>query len=246
MSARAFVGTSGFVYPHWRERFYPADLPLTEWLWYYTEHFRTAELNNSFYRLPSEQAFVAWRNAVPDDFVFAVKASRFLTHLKRLRDPEAPLDLLLHRARHLEDALGPVLFQLPARFHADAERLDQFLLALSRQRGGKGLRASLEVRHVSWLEPTILERLARANVALCLHDWHECAVTGGLTADFVYVRRHGATSRYGGSYTARALARDARAIRGWMAEGRDVYAYFNNDIGGMAVKNALELQTHLG
>jgi uncharacterized protein YecE (DUF72 family) len=238
---RVFIGTSGFVYPHWRGRFYPVDLPTTEWLWYYAEHFGTAELNNPFYRLPSARAFAGWRGGVPPGFVFAVKASRFLTHLKRLREPEAPLRLLLQRARHLRGALGPVLFQLPARFHLDVHRLDRFLLALSRQRLVKGLRATLEVRHASWLEPAVFDRLARANVALCLHDWRECPVTDVVTADFVYIRRHGARGRYDGSYTAPMLDADARAIREWTSDGRDVYAYFNNDIGAFAIKNALEL-----
>jgi uncharacterized protein YecE (DUF72 family) len=229
------------VYPHWRGRFYPPDLPPDFWLWYYAGHFATAELNNPFYRLPSTAAFAGWREGVPARFVFAVKVSRYLTHLKRLKDPEGPLRLFLQRARHLRHRLGPVLFQLPSRFHASAERLDGLLLALSRQRLVRPLRAALEVRHPSWLEPPLLDRLAAANVALCLHDWPECPVSGPVTADFVYVRRHGTTGPYGGSYPGRRLTADAQRIRRWRAAGRDVYVYFNNDGGAFAVKNALDL-----
>ena len=160
------IGTSGYVYGAWRRRFYPAGLPLSRWLPYYAMHFPTVELNNSFYRLPSVQAFRAWRDAAPRGFVLAVKASRFLTHMKRLKDPQIHLRLFLERARHLGPALGPVLFQLPPQFHANVERLDGFLRALDRQRLVPHLRSALEVRHASWLTREVLTRLHRANVAL--------------------------------------------------------------------------------
>jgi uncharacterized protein YecE (DUF72 family) len=175
---------------------------------------------------------------VPPGFVFAVKASRFLTHVKRLREPGPPLTLFLRRARGLGAARGPILFQLPARFHLSLERFDAFLAALARRRVR---RAVLEVRHASWLVDDVFERLARANVALCLHDWREQPVTGPITADFVYVRRHGTRRRYGGSYTEPMLRADAAAIRQWRAGGRDVYVYFNNDGRAAAVRNALRL-----
>ena len=234
------IGTSGYVYRDWRGRFYPPTLPAPAWLPFYARHFPTVELNNPFYRLPTAAMFRAWRDAVPRGFVFAVKASRFLTHLKRLKDPAAPLRLLLTRARALGPSLGPVLFQLPPQFHANPERLDRFLAALARQRLVPRLRAVLEVRHVSWLEPEIIRRLVDADVALALHDSRQQAVTGPVTADFVYVRRHG----YGvtGNYTRRALAADARAIRRWRAEGRDVYVYFNNDARACAIRNATALR----
>ena len=234
------IGTSGYVYRDWRGRFYPPTLPGVEWLSYYARHFPTVELNNPFYRLPTAAMFRAWRDAVPSDFVFAVKASRFLTHIKRLNNPAAPLRLLLTRARSLGSTLGPVLFQLPPQFHANPERLDRFLAALARQRLIPRLRAVLEVRHASWLEPGIFRRLADANVALAFHDSKRQAVTAPVTADFVYVRRHG----YGvtGNYTRRVLAADARAIRRWRAEGRDVYVYFNNDWRAFALRNAATLR----
>jgi uncharacterized protein YecE (DUF72 family) len=241
MAGRFILGTSGYVYPHWRGRFYPAGLPVAAWLPFYAQHFDAVELNNPFYRLPAKAAFRAWRTAVPDDFVFAVKASRYLTHLKRLRTPRPPLDRLLRRLRALGGTLGPVLFQLPPQFHADVPRLRTFLRALGRQPHVAGLRAVLEVRHASWLVPEVFDLLDEAGVALCLHDARVQPVLGPLTADFVYVRRHGAGGP-SGAYRASALARDARQIRGWLAQGRDVYAFFNNDGGGAAVRNARTLR----
>ena len=176
--------------------------------------------------------------------MFAVKASRFLTHMKKLKDPRDPLRRVLGRARHLGTTLGPVLFQLPGFLPANARRLETFLRALDRQRDVRSFRAALEVRHPSWLEPAVIERLEDANVALCFHDWREQPVTAPLTADFVYVRRHGTSpKRYHGSYTEAMLRADARAIRGWLSGGRDVYVYFNNDFHGHAWRNAQRLKT---
>jgi uncharacterized protein YecE (DUF72 family) len=183
---------------------------------------------------------------VPPGFVFAVKASRFLTHVKRLREPEVPLRRFLSRARHLQDRLGPVLFQLPATFHLDLERLDGFLRALGRQRLVLRLRAVLEVRHASWLDRRATDRLHAAGVALCLADWPDLPVSGPLTADFVYLRRHGTAVRYGGSYGTEGLREDARRIRGWLREGRDVFVYFNNDANACAVQDAGRLVDLVG
>jgi uncharacterized protein YecE (DUF72 family) len=236
--SRVLVGTSGYVYRDWRTRFYPPALRARDWLPFYAKHFATVELNSPFYRLPTAATFRAWAAAAPADFVFAVKASRFLTHIKRLREPGPPLTLFMRRANGLGDRLGPILFQLPARFHLNLERLEDFLAALGRR---KIERAVLEVRHSSWLIEPVYERLERANVALCLHDWKEQPVTGPITADFVYVRRHGTKRRYGGSYTERMLQADARAIREWLRQGRDTFVYFNNDGRAAAVRNALRL-----
>ncbi|MGH7277407.1 MAG: DUF72 domain-containing protein, partial [Candidatus Rokuibacteriota bacterium] len=194
---RLFIGTSGYVYPHWRGRFYTEGVPLRAWLPFYAQRFGTVELNSPFYRLPEASTFTAWRQAVPAGFVFAVKGSRFLTHLKRLNNPAPALRRFLPRARRLGDTLGPVLFQLPGHFHLNLERLDAFLAALARQRHVPGLRTVLEVRHPSWLARAVLDRLEKAGVALCLSDWKTLRVTDVITADFVYVRRHGTTRRYG-------------------------------------------------
>ena len=246
MAGRVLIGTSGYVYAHWRGRFYPADLPVARWFGHYAAHFSTVELNRPFYQLPAVSMFAAWRRAAPRRFVFAVKASRYLTHMKKLTDPGPPLRRLLGRARALGPTLGPVLFQLPRNFPANAERLDRFLAALRHQRSVARLRAVLEVRHASWLAPEIITRLVRARVALCLHDSVQLEVAGPVTAPFVYVRRHGTTGRYQGSYPSRMLCEDARRIREWVREGRDVYVYFNNDYRGFAVANARRLRQLVG
>lgn len=235
---RVLIGTSGYVYKDWRRRFYPRDVPAREWLPFYATTFSTVELNSPFYRLPRAATFRAWARAVPEDFVFAVKASRFLTHIKRLREPGPPLTLFLSRAKGLGNRRGPILFQLPERFHLSLERLDGFLAALARR---KIRRAVLEVRHASWLIDPVFERLTRANVALCLQDWKSQPVTGPITADFVYVRRHGTRRRYGGSYSERMLRQDAARIGAWAAAGKDVFVYFNNDGRAAAVRNARSL-----
>ena len=245
MRGRLHIGTSGYVYPHWREVFYPRGLPAREWLPFYARHFGTVELNNSFYRLPSKAAFRAWRAQVDGRFLFAVKASRYLTHLKRLKAPAPPLDRFFRRVRPLGATLGPVLFQLPPQFQANLPRLERFLRALGRQRLLPDVRATLEVRHASWLVPETFERLREANVALCFHDARVQPVAEPVTADFVYVRRHGTAPRYHGSYTDRMLEADAARIAGWLDGGLDVYVDFNNDGGGAAVRNALRLREML-
>jgi uncharacterized protein YecE (DUF72 family) len=242
MTGRLRIGTSGYVYPHWRGVFYPARLPARDWLAFYAAVFDTVELNNPFYRLPAKAAFRGWRAAVPDDFVFSVKGSRYLTHLKRLAAPRAPLDRLLRRVRPLGPTLGPLLFQLPPHFRADLPRLATFLRALGRQPHVPGLRAVLEVRHGSWLVPETFDLLGRAGVALCQHDARALAVAGPVTADFVYLRRHGSRGRYQGAYPESALRADARRVRRWLAEGLDVYVYYNNDAGGAAVRDARRLR----
>jgi uncharacterized protein YecE (DUF72 family) len=236
--ARWLVGTSGYVYRDWRRRFYPQALGPRAWLPYYAGTFATVELNSPFYRLPRAASFRAWASAVPPDFVFAVKASRYLTHIKRLKAPGAPVALFLRRAQRLGSALGPVLVQLPSSSHLRLDRLDGLVRVLARR---PHVRWVLEVRHDSWLVDSVFDRLTRANVALCLHDWREQPVTGPITADFVYVRRHGTRRRYGGSYTEAMLAADAARVAGWTGGGRDTYVYFNNDGRAAAVRDARRL-----
>jgi uncharacterized protein YecE (DUF72 family) len=240
--AKAHIGTSGWNYKHWwNGEFYPQDLKPAQWLEYFVRHFDTVELNNSFYRLPSEAAFQNWRSRVPLNFVFAVKASRFITHMKRLKDPEEPLDLFLSRAIHLRDRLGPVLFQLPPGFKLNLDRLDSFLTALTARTARNKIRSVIEVRDATWLVPQVFEMLRAHHVALCFADWRDTHVTDPVTADFVYVRRHSG-SAHGGNYTREALNRDVERIRRWLAAGLDVYVYFNNDVGGHAIRNAKYVQ----
>jgi uncharacterized protein YecE (DUF72 family) len=240
--ARAYIGTSGWNYKHWwNGEFYDKELKPSKWLEFFSEHFHTVEINNSFYRLPDEETFKNWRERVTDGFTFAVKASRFLTHIKRLKDPEGPLDLFFSRAKYLRERLGPVLFQLPPRMKADLDRLNVFLRALKRHGGGKRVRCALEVRDASWLVPSIFGLLKDYGVALCFADWRDLPVTGPVTSNFVYVRRHYGTAG-GGNYRKRELDRDVAQIRKWLAHGLDVYVYFNNDLGGHAIRNAKYVQ----
>ena len=236
--ANSYIGTSGWNYKHWwNGEFYPKELKPTQWLKYFIQHFDTVEINNSFYRLPTEEAFRSWRSQAPPNFVFAVKASRFLTHIKRLKDPEEPLELFFSRAKHLEDRLGPILFQLPPQLKADIDRLENFLRALDRYRRKKNFRCVIEFRDATWLNRSVFDQLRRHGVALCFADWHDTHVVAPLTADFVYLRRHYGPGK-GGNYPKKTLNKDVDQIRKWLKSGLDVYLYFNNDMGGHAIRNA--------
>jgi uncharacterized protein YecE (DUF72 family) len=242
---RAYIGTSGWNYKHWSKgEFYPENLRSSEWLEFFARHFDTVEINNSFYRLPSEQAFRNWRRHVAPDFVFAVKASRFLTHIKRLKDPEEPLALFFSRAKYLRERLGPILFQLPPRFKVNMERLEIFLNALRPHARKRKLRSVIEFRDASWLIPPVFDLLRTHRVALCFADWKDTHVSDPVTADFVYVRRHSGRGA-GGNYPEVDLDRDVRQIRDWLKAGLDVYVYFNNDLGGHAIRNAKYIQRAL-
>jgi uncharacterized protein YecE (DUF72 family) len=236
-AARLRVGTSGFHYEHWRERFYPADLARTEWFEFYARHFDTVEINNTFYRLPEPEVFAAWRDRAPKSFLYSLKFSRFATHLKRLKDPVEPVRRFVGRARRLGDRLGPILAQLPRNLAPDLERLRGFLEALDPEH-----RWVIEFRDRDWLDEAVFDLLRRHRVALCIHDLvprHPHAVT----ADLVYLRFHG--DRYRGSYSPQFLSAQARRIADHLAHGRDVYAYFNNDERAFAVENALSLRRYV-
>jgi uncharacterized protein YecE (DUF72 family) len=231
------IGCSGWNYKHWRGAFYPARLPQAQWLEWYAQHFDTVEINNSFYRLPEESTFANWRAQSPQGFVFAVKASRFLTHMKRLRDPDEPVDRLLSHAKGLGRKLGPVLFQLPARFRMDLGRLQTFLDALPPRR-----QHVIEFRDVSWYVPQVFDLLEHHRVALCLHDKEGSAIDAPYVGPFVYVRFHGPGGRYHGSYDDATLSAWAARLIGRWGEGFDVYAYFNNDPNADAIRNAAALK----
>jgi uncharacterized protein YecE (DUF72 family) len=237
--ARLWIGTSGWHYDHWRGLFYPPALPRREWFSHYAAHFDTVEIDSTFYRLPEEATFDAWREAAPAGFRYALKLSRYLTHLKHLRDPAPPLRLFLERARRLRDRLGPILVQLPPRWAPDLPRLAGFLAAAPR-----GQRFAVELRDPRWLSDATFALLRRRGAALCIHDAIEDHPREA-TADWVYLRFHGAGSLYAGSYPPQRLAAEARRIRAWLRRGLDVHAYFNNDAGGHAVRNALQLRRYV-
>jgi uncharacterized protein YecE (DUF72 family) len=233
------VGCSGWQYRHWRGDFYPAPLPTTRWFDHYARTFDTVEVNNTFYRLPEAGTFAAWRRRAPARFLFAVKASRFLTHLKRLRDPDDALARLFDRAAHLGPLLGPVLYQLPPAWPRDLERLERFLAALPR-----GPRHAVEFRDPDWYADAVFEALDRHGVSLCVHDMRGSETPRRSCGPFVYVRLHG-TARYGGRYPDATLDDWAEWLAAHHEAGRPVFAYFNNDIGGHAPRDALRLRERL-
>ena len=232
--ARARIGTSGFSYKHWKGVFYPDKLPQRKWLEFFCEHFDTLELNNSFYRLPERSAFERWAAATPEDFTFAVKVSRYITHIRRLKDPDEPVHRMVERAEGLGHKLGPLLFQLPPNFGKDLDRLRR-LLDLRRP----GMRWVFEFRNREWFDDDVLGALCDEGSALCVHDaLEDCPVAA--TADFAYLRLHGSKAHQG-DYSRKELERWASVARGWLDDGIDAYVYFNNDAYGYAVKNAKKL-----
>jgi uncharacterized protein YecE (DUF72 family) len=239
MAACFRIGTSGFHYKHWQERFYPRELPARAWLAFYARTFDTVELNNSFYRLPEAAQFAAWAAQVPEGFVFAVKASRFITHIKRLREPEEPLARLFEHAGALGPKLGPVLYQLPPSFPKDIERLRTFLAALPQHRAHV-----IEFRHPSWFDAETLDVLRSAGVAFCCVDSPQLKSPVEATARFAYLRFHGSAFNWG-DYSEPELRDWAGRLRGLAAVCETVYVYFNNDWEGFAIKNALTLRRML-
>ena len=236
------IGTSGWVYRHWRGAFYPPDLPAKRWFAFYARHFDTVEVNNTFYRLPPPETFDGWRRQAPPGFVYAVKASRYLTHRKKLKDPDEPLANVLGRARRLRAHRGPVLYQLPPRWRCDLDRLRAFVA-----RPPAGFDHVLEFRDPSWCVEPVRQLLAEAGVSFCIHDLPGFDCPAWVTGPVVYLRFHGPTAvKYAGRCGLAHLHVWAERIREFRRSGRDTYAYFNNDDRGYAVINARELQALLG
>jgi len=240
MTSTIRIGCSGWQYKHWRGDFYPADLPPARWLEFYASHFDTVEINNSFYRLPEPAVFASWRRRVPAGFIYAVKASRFLTHMKKLKDPEEPLERFFSHARPLGARFGPVLYQLPPRWPVNVERLQTFLKHLPRRR-----RHAIEFREPSWYSDEVLAMLELAGVAMVLHDMKGSTPNRIAIGPFVYLRFHG-TTRYGGRYDEETLEGWAEWLAPRINDGVPVYAYFNNDVGGHAPRDAKRLREAIG
>ncbi|OGW56079.1 MAG: hypothetical protein A3D21_08855 [Nitrospirae bacterium RIFCSPHIGHO2_02_FULL_42_12] len=239
---KLYIGTSGWNYEHWRGIFYPDDLPQNRWLDFYSQHFDTVEINFSFYRLPEKKTFEGWYHTTQEHFSFTAKVSRFYTHMKKLALPEENLSRFLENATGLGDKLSAILFQLPPFWNVNVERLAQLAAYMNAQKILPCIRSVLEVRNNSWLSEDVFKVLKDNNIALCLADWPELPVDSPITADFVYVRRHGPSALYASRYTQKELEADAGMIRRWLTSGKDVYVYFNNDAMAWAVKNALELK----
>ncbi|HEX4274998.1 MAG TPA: DUF72 domain-containing protein [Bryobacteraceae bacterium] len=234
---KVWIGTSGWHYKHWLGPFYPPALSTPRMLRYYTGYFDTVELNNTFYKLPAPASLSAWRDSTPEGFHFAVKGSRFLTHMKKLNNAEAGLKKFLDAACILGPKLGPILFQLPPNWEINLERLDAFLALLPR-----GVRCAFEFRNATWNIPRTYELLTRYHAAYCIYDLAGYLSRIEITADFTYVRLHGPGGKYQGSYSNAALQEWARKISDWQRALSAVYVYFDNDDSGHAPRDALRLR----
>jgi uncharacterized protein YecE (DUF72 family) len=232
------IGTSGWVYGHWRGAFYPRELPQSRWFEFYARHFPTVEINATFYREPSAATVEGWRDQAPPGFVYAVKAHRFMTHMKKLADCADPVRRFFGRADLLGGRLGPILFQIAPQVPVEVERLARFAALLP-----SGHTHVLEFRDSRWFTPEVHDFLARTNLAFCIHDAPDVACPDWVTAKAVYYRFHGASGSpaYAGNYDEAALQKTAEAITTRAAAGHDVYVYFNNDLHGFAVANARRL-----
>ncbi|MCU1488967.1 MAG: hypothetical protein JWM85_372 [Acidimicrobiaceae bacterium] len=227
------VGTSGWQYDDWRPAFYPERLPKARWLAHYAESFATVEVNNAFYRLPEASTFTAWKEATPDDFVIGVKASRYLTHVKRLREPEEPVGRLMERCQHLGEKLGPILLQLPPTFRKDLGALRATLEAFPPK-----TMVAVEPRHDSWFVDETAELLAACGAAYCLSDAPGRRPPRWRTAGFGYLRMHAGTAAPSPCYGRQALRSWAEWLAGTYSASEDVFVYFNNDANACAPRDA--------
>ena len=249
--AKVLIGTSGWQYKDWsfdyaqdkQNYFYPPKLPISGWLEYYSQNFKTVEVNATFYHQMKPETFVKWAKVVPKNFIFSVKANRFITHVKRLLDCGDPLKRLLEQVKGLGDKLGPVLFQLPPRWKVDRERLSTFLNELRTM--NSDLRVAFEFRDKSWFNDKIFKILKSQNVAVVINDSANFPKTEEIAADFTYIRFHGPSALYSSEYSDPELRIWAGKIKKWLKNKINVYAYFNNDVGGFAVGNAKTLNSML-
>jgi uncharacterized protein YecE (DUF72 family) len=235
-----FIGCSGWHYDHWRGLYYPEGLPKTKWLQFYARQFTTVELNNSFYHLPTEKAFTTWRESSPDDFVFAVKVSRFITHIKRLRNLGSAVENFLSRACFLENKLGPLLYQLPPNMKRNDEVLEDFLSSLPQE-----YRHVFEFRHESWIDDSVFHLLQQYNVGLCVFDMPDFTCPLLATSNFAYIRFHGSEGLYSSCYSNEELSQWAKKIAQLGQSLNAIYIYFNNDAEAFAVKNAITMIQYL-
>jgi uncharacterized protein YecE (DUF72 family) len=236
MTPSVRIGTSGWHYKHWKGTFYPERIAGDQMLAAYIQSFDTVEINNSFYRLPTEEAVKAWVKHTPADFLFSVKASRYITHNRKLREPDQSIVRFMDMAAGFGRKLGPILFQFPPSWGLNADRLDEFLRALPQRR-----RYTFEFRNASWLTPQVYELLRRRRCAFCIYEIAGFRSPIEVTSDFVYVRLHGPGAAYQGKYSDSDLALWAMKIEGWVRANLDVFFYFDNDQAGFAAQNALKL-----
>lgn len=240
MTGKCLIGTSGWSYGHWIGPFYPEDISADEMLPFYAENFVSVEINSTFYKLPDKEVVKSWRNQTPENFLFAVKANRYITHMKNLKDAEKPVERLIQTVVLLGDKLGPILFQFPTRWHVNLDRLKKFMRVLP-----EGYRYVFEMRHPSWYQKEVINVLRRANAALCIQDISGETSPLKDTADFMYIRFHGPEGKYQGRYQKNVIEKWGKQIKDWNKKDKTVYAYFNNDYQAHAIYNAKELKTLL-
>jgi uncharacterized protein YecE (DUF72 family) len=232
------IGCSGWIYQHWRGLFYPQDLPARRWFEFYASEFDTVEINNSFYRLPKAETFEAWREQAPPGFCYAVKANRYLTQAKKLKDCAEPLARMMAPVRHLRPALGPLLFQLPPRFHLNLDRLESFLRLLP-----DDATCVFEFRESSWYDDAVFALLERYRASFCAHDMPGSPSPRLALGPIAYLRFHGSVSKYWGRYPDKALLEATDWIVGQARAGRPVWAYYNNDPEAQAIHDAQTLRS---
>ncbi|SRR5581483_2974345 len=236
LPANIHIGTSGWQYRHWWGLFYPKHTPPGRMFEEYLKHFDTVELNSSFYHQPPRATFENWKKKTPAGFLFAVKVNRYITHNKKLHDAEESLTYFLSAARGLGKKLGPLLFQLPPSFGINLERLEQFLKRLPKRE------CTFEFRHPSWMTEEVYRLLKKYNAAFCIYDLGGFETPHEVTTDFIYIRLHGPGLKYRGNYRKGILRKWAEEIGEWKRHVKNIYVYFDNDVGGHAPKNALTLR----
>jgi len=236
-SDRIHIGTAGWHYQHWKGPFYPAEMPSEDFLGFYLNRFHCVEINHSFYRLPKPETLKNWREQTPTNFIFTVKASRYITHMKKLKDPQRSLPPLLDTVKALGSKLGPILFQLPPHWRVNVERLDAFLARLPGE-----FRYAFEFRDPSWFSEDIYAILKRYSAAFCIYHLAGRLSPLETTTDFVYVRLHGPGAAYQGQYDRGVLADWAKRFENWAGQGKEVFSFFDNDEAGYAAQDADHLQ----
>ncbi len=234
------IGTSGWFYSHWVGSFYPEKIKEGDYLPYYCQHFQTVEVNNTFYNLPTKATIREWKEKSPRGFLFAIKANRYITHMKNLLEPKAPVNNMLENIKLLKNKLGPILFQLPPQWHMNKERLETFIKFLP-----SNYQVAFEFRDESWYQDDIYKILENGNHAFCIHDHQDAPSPFEVTADFVYLRFHGPDGFYSRKYKEDTLKEWSSYMKNWNDEGLDVYAYFNNDAHAYAIENARKLKSLL-
>jgi uncharacterized protein YecE (DUF72 family) len=243
------IGTSGWAYKHWIGRFYPIDLKPDDYLSFYAQEFNTVEINYSFYKLPSEESYINWFQEVGSDFIFAVKGSRYLTHMKKLKDSRDPWQKICDTASCLDRKLGPILMQFPERWKKNTERLHEFLeitkaIDTTENKAG-GARLAFEFRDESWFCKEVYDVLEKFGAALCIADSLKFIRKDVVTTDFTYIRYHGRTPIYAANYSKSELRAESKKIQKFLDNDIDVYAYFNNDGEAYAIENARQLKKML-